>query len=182
MNCSFEIDDADDDWVFSGKFDFTHARAMCSSFSDHRSVIKKCYESLQSGGWCEWQDLSFPFSHHGQAPEDTSIIKWTELICEAAEKIGRPWTNVAKYKTFFEEVGFKKITERKFYWPAGTWAKGDYYKSIGHFFLEDIKKGMEPISMKLLPFLGWSKDEIHVLLAKVRLDLENPKVHAYLNM
>lgn len=181
-NCRFQIDDADDDWTFTSAFDFIHARTMCSCFSDHKSVISKCYNAISPGGWCEWQDVIFPFSHLGPIPADTHITKWTELICEAGEKIGRPWANVAKYKQYFKESGFEYVTERRFYWPVGTWAKGDYYKNIGACFVEDIEKAMEPISMKLLPLLGWSLSEIQVLLAKVRLDLKNSKIHAYLNV
>ncbi|KAJ9142395.1 S-adenosyl-L-methionine-dependent methyltransferase [Pleurostoma richardsiae] len=181
-NCRFEIDDADDEWAYSNKFDFIHARAMCSCFSDHKSVIQSCFDSLKPGGWCEWQDMSFPFSHLGPVPEDTVIVKWTELICESAIKIGRPWSNVEKYKQYFEEVGFQNVVERRFYWPVGPWAKGDYYKSLATYFMEDIKRGMEPITMKLLPILGWSKEEMQVLLAKVRQDLTNPNIHAYLNV
>lgn len=155
---------------------------MCSCFSDHKGVIRKCYNELSPRGWCEWQDVIFPFSHLGPVPDGTTIIKWTELICEAAEKIGRPWANVAKYKEYFKELGFQNVIERRFYWPVGPWAKGDYYKNISRYFVEDIKRAMEPISMKLIPILGWSHEEIQVLLAKVRLDLENPKIHAYLNV
>lgn len=181
-NCRFEIDDADDEWTFGTRFDFIHARAMCSCFSDHKNVIQSCYDALQPGGWCEWQDMSFPFRHMGPVPEDTTVVHWTELICEAAVKINRPWSNVERYKQYFEEVGFENIVERRFYWPVGPWAKGDYYKSLAAYFLEDIKKGMEPISMKLLPILGWSKEEIQVLLAKVRQDLAKPNIHAYLSV
>ncbi len=110
------------------------------------------------------------------------MIKWTELLLEAAERIGRPWSNVSHNKRYFEELGFQNVVERRFYWPIGAWAKGDYYKNIGSCFMEDIKGGMEPISMKLLPILGWSYDEIQVLLAKVRSDFRNPDVHAYANM
>ncbi|KAJ2893511.1 putative methyltransferase domain-containing protein [Zalerion maritima] len=181
-NCQFEIDDADDEWTFSTRFDFIHARAMCSCFSNHGKVIQSCFDGLAPGGWCEWQDMIFPFEAIGDIPNDSVLCKWTGLICDAAEKIGRPWHNATRYKQYFKDAGFENVVERRFYWPIGLWAKGDYYKSIAVYFLEDIRRGMEPISMKLLPLLGWTQDEIHVLLAKVRQELIRPEVHAYLNV
>lgn len=155
---------------------------MCSCFSDHKKVIQACFDNLAPGGWCEWQDMVFPLSHVGPIPEDAIIVRWTELICEAAEKLGRPWRNTAYYKQYFEEVGFENVVERRFYWPIGPWAKGDYYKNLSMYFIEDVKKGMEPITMKLFPKLGWTKDEIQVMVAKVRNDMLRADIHAYLDM
>jgi hypothetical protein len=111
-----------------------------------------------------------------------SIIAITEKICEAGAKIGRPWSNVDRYKQYFEEVGFENVVERRFYWPVGFWAKGDYYKSLAAYMIEDIRKGIEPISKKLLPIVGMSSEEIETLVAEVKKDLENPKAHAYLEV
>ena len=179
-NCRFEIDDADDDWTYGAKFDLIHARTLLSCFSDHKKVIQSCFDALAPGGWCEWQDLIFPLRHVGPIPEDTILVRWSEMIAEAGAKVGRPWTNVAKYRQYFEEIGFENIEERIFYWPVGPWPKGDYYKSIAMYFTEDIRKGMEPVSLKLFPALGYSPEEIQVMLAKVRRDMRDPNIHSYL--
>lgn len=182
VNCRFEIDDAEDEWIFGQKFDFIHARAMCSCFPDHQKVIQSCYDGLAPGGWCEWQEMNPPFEHIGDKPPDCSLLKWINLIVDAAKTIGRDWTKARNYKQYFEEVGFENVVERQFYWPVGFWPKGEYYQSLAAYFVEDCKRGMEAISMKLLPVLGWSKDEITVLLAEAKQDMQNPNVHAYLPM
>jgi hypothetical protein len=182
VNCRFEIDDAEDEWVFSQKFDFIHARAMCTCFSDHKMVIQSCFDGMAPGGWAEWHEMVFPFQHVGPIPEDCNLLLWTSLIVEAAKKLGRVWENTRYYKQYFEEAGFVNVIEREFYWPAGHWPKGDYYKSLASYFVEDIKRGIEAITMKLLPVLGWSPDEIQVLIAKAKLDMDNPEIHAYVPM
>jgi hypothetical protein len=181
-NCRFEIDDIEDEWIFSQKFDFIHARAMISCFPDHKKVIKACLDGMAPGGWCEWQDICFPFEHVGPVPEDCSLIKWITLIAEAARTVGRDWEATHSYKKYFDEVGFENVVERQFYWPLGYWAKGDYFKTLGGYAVEDVKRGMEPISMKLLPLLGWSREEILVMVAKARQDMEDPNVHVYVPM
>lgn len=155
---------------------------MVSCFQDHRSVIKSCFDSLQPGGWCEWQDFLLPFQSVGPVPEDCTTIKWSNLIVESAAKIGRHWDNVGRYKKYFEEVGFINVVEKRFYWPLGMWAKGDYFKSLAVYWREDMMRGIEPLSMKLLPLLGWSKDEIQILLAKVRKDWDRTDVHVFHTM
>lgn len=101
---------------------------------------------------------------------------------DAAARVGRQWSNVRRYADFFATCGFKNVVERRFYWPAGTWAQGTYYKSLGAFFEEDIRRGIEPISMKLLPVLGMGQREIGELLEKVWKELGKPDIFAYLEM
>lgn len=152
---------------------------MCTCFSDFKKVIQACYDGTAPGGWCEWQDAMVRMEHVGPVPEDCGIARWVELTRQAALKMGRDWAEGENYKRYFEEAGFVNVVERRFYWPMGTWAKGDYFKSLGAYFVEDTKRIIEAISMKLLPLIGWSRDEIQVLLAQVRRDMEDPNVHAY---
>lgn len=165
--------------MFSQKFDFVHGRALLTCFNDHKKVIQSCYDSLAPGGWCEWQDLILPLHHIGPQREGDGLMKCIELMAEAASKIGRTWNNVQNYKRFFEEVGFENVVERKFYWPAGNWAAGDYYKSLAAYCTQDFKQGMVPIAAKLLPILGMGKEEIDALVDKSMKDLDDPSVHAY---
>jgi hypothetical protein len=181
-NCRFEIDDADDEWVFSKKFDFIHARALVSCFSDQKTVIQSCFDNLEPGGWCEWQDFIFPGKYLGDPPEDATIVRWSELIVEAGHRVGRAWDGPSRYKDYFEQAGFTNVVEKQFFWPAGTWARGDYYKAIGTYFVEDINKALDILSLKLLPVLGLSKEEIEALCEGFRRDIDNPKVHAYFPM
>ncbi len=40
-NCQFEINDAEDDWLFPQKFDFIHGRTLATCFKEPLSIIKK---------------------------------------------------------------------------------------------------------------------------------------------
>jgi SAM-dependent methyltransferase len=59
-NCRFEVDDAEDDWVFSEPFDFIHARAVVTCFKDNRAMVKKIFDNLTPGGYFELQDPCLP--------------------------------------------------------------------------------------------------------------------------
>ena len=60
--------DPDQPWQL-GSFDFIHARMLTAAFQDWPSVLRKCWEHLEPGGWLELLDLSFPFGA-AQAPID----------------------------------------------------------------------------------------------------------------
>jgi hypothetical protein len=145
-------------------------------------VIQSCFDNVAPGGWCEWQDFLFPGEYLGEAPADATIVRWSEMIVEAGHRVGRHWDGPGRYKQYFEEVGFQNVVERRFYWPVGMWARGDYYKQIGAYFVEDIDKALDVLSQKLLPALGLSKEEIEGLCQGFRNDIDNPKVHAYFPM
>lgn len=43
-NCRFEIDDVEEEWTWSQKFDYIHARMMTASFCDYPKFFKQAFE------------------------------------------------------------------------------------------------------------------------------------------
>lgn len=80
----------EDEWNFQ-KFDFIHARAILSCFSDPPSVIDKIYEHLMPGGWFELQDPIMPLKSIDGTLEGTNLDKFQKKCMAAAVKLGRPW-------------------------------------------------------------------------------------------
>ncbi|RFU25119.1 hypothetical protein B7463_g11214, partial [Scytalidium lignicola] len=179
-NCRFEIDDAEDEWIFAEKFDFIHGRALLSCFKDPPSVLREAYKSLAPGGYLELQDGTFPFKYIGQAPVDSNVYKWNEIVVAGAAKSGRPWTNAQHYKRWMQEIGFEDVVERSFFWPTSPWAKGDYFKLVAMYWQADLLRGIEGISLKVMQLMGWKPDDIREFLEKVKKDVRDPSIHAYL--
>ena len=40
------------------------------------------------------------------------------------------------------------------YWPSNAWAQGRYFKQVGAFSQQDLLKGMESMSLKVISCLG----------------------------
>ncbi len=55
-NCRFEIDDAEDEWVFCNPFGYIHGRTLATCFKDHVPVYKYAFNALRLGGYFEMQD------------------------------------------------------------------------------------------------------------------------------
>lgn len=181
VNCSFEIHDCEDEWSFSRPFDYIHGRALLTCFSDLKSIVQKAYDSLAPGGYLEFQDALIPLRFlDPQPPPDHPIRVFGELCLEAAEKLGRPWTGTQNYSRYMFEVGLVDIVEKRYNWPLGPWAKGAKAKKIGVYFLEDLLRVVEPISMKLfIKVLGWDEERCRTFVAQLKAAMCATKTYAF---
>ena len=67
--------------------------------------------------------------------------------------------------------------------PIGIWPKDPQMKKIGAFAYTAVYEGLEAFTVKLFQVgLGWEIEQIQVLLALVRKDLKNPKIHALFDL
>jgi len=180
-NCHFEVDDAEDPWLFTHKFDYIHGRALATCFKSHIPVINSAFEFTRPGGYFELQDCIVPFRCIDDSFEGTFLQKWANLIMEGTQKMGKDWTKVQNYKQYFEDAGFVDVEEKKYEWPLGTWAKGKRMKTLGLWYREDIVSGLQGFTMAVLTrALGMTKEEVEVLLVKVREDIKSNKIHVYI--
>lgn len=179
-NCRFEVDDAEDEWVFSEKFDFIHSRHMTGSISDFPAMFAMCYENLNPGGWIEFQDYYVKLQCVDDSLEGTALETWNDYMIEGVRRMGKNALACAKYKKQMADAGFVDVTESKFALPGNQWAKGEDQKMLGTMQLENIMDGLHGFSIGLFTkMLGMSAEEVELLLVDVRKDLRNTKIHFY---
>lgn len=62
----------------------------------------------------------------------------------------------------------------------GPWAKGCRYKELGLFFQAHTLDAVEPFTLALFTrALGYSAEEAHATIARVKNDVRNPNAHLY---
>lgn len=182
-NCRFEIDDAEDEWTFTQKFDFIHGRILVSCFSDPASVIAKAFDALIPGGYLEMQDIIIPMKYVGKVPIDSALYKWNVYIIEASTKAQRPWTNVKNYPQYFRDAGFEDIQEFKYLWPNLWLKKGRYFKTLARYFQANFHNGLEGLTMRLFTnFLGWPREDVQSFVTAVKKDLQDPSIQTYIQV
>ncbi|TVY83446.1 Secondary metabolism regulator laeA [Lachnellula suecica] len=180
-NCHFEVDDAEDEWNYSQKFDLIHGRALVTCFKDPRTVIEAAFKSLVPGGYLEFQDLVLPMRAIDDTLDGKALQNWQEITINTAAKLGTSWKHSGNYVKFFEEAGFVDVVENHFQWPMNTWAKGERMKTIGRYWQEDMLKGLESLSMAVLTRGGgMTKEAVLELTAEVRKNIVDKSIHAYL--
>ncbi|RMY81185.1 hypothetical protein D0864_08380 [Hortaea werneckii] len=184
-NLKFMIDDAEDLWLYAEPFDLIHARLMAGCFADWPNFFRQAYQNLEPGGWLEVQDYGLPVKSSDGTHIGTDLHRWGQLLCEASMKLGRPLGSDCSdyYVQWMQDAGFVDVQVRMFMWPSCGWPKDPYMKEIGRWNQVNILDGLEGFCLALLTRgLGWKKEEVDVLVAKVSNDLRNRKIHAYFPM
>lgn len=81
------------------------------------------------------------------------------------------------------EAGFTNIMHKVYKIPIGPWAADKHHKVLGAYNFAMLNQGAEAFSLRLfINVLGWSYEEVQVLLAKVKSDLKDRRIHAYTEM
>ncbi|GKT53614.1 methyltransferase domain-containing protein [Colletotrichum tofieldiae] len=182
-NVKFEIDDVESPWFEDMKYDFIFSRYMAGSLSDWPKYVGNVYKGLNNGGWAEFQDYSLLFdSDDGTLTDKHDSDRWHRLFCEICEKIDREHSPGPKLERWVHGAGFKNIVHHHYKIPIGPWAKDQHYKDLGMLNLIQMLDGLEGFSLKLFcGVLGWTREEVLVLLANVRREMKTNAYHAHLN-
>ncbi|KAK2759250.1 methyltransferase domain-containing protein [Colletotrichum kahawae] len=183
-NVKFEVDDVESEWVHKEKFDFIFCRYMAASISDWPKLMSRIYENTNPGGWVEFQDYDLLYrSDDGSLTDDHHTSKWTKDFLDGFKSIGREPCPGPKLEGWAEEAGFTNIKHQTFKLPIGPWPLDPYYKDVGMTNMIMLLDGLEGFTLRMFcSVLGWTKEEVQVLLMMVRKELKAPAFHAYYNL
>ncbi|KAL0943293.1 methyltransferase domain-containing protein [Colletotrichum truncatum] len=182
-NCHFEIDDAEDEWMYGQKFDYIHGRYMCTSIFDFPKLFSQSYDSLNPGGWIEFQETVIDFKGVDGSLEGTALQRWNRLLLEGVRRAGRNALSPFSFATQMTEAGFQNVQEKKFAVPSTPWARGRNQKILGAMQMTNNLEGVQGITMKIFTHvLGWTREEAELLLVDVRRDMADRNIHAYLTI
>jgi len=179
-NCRFEVDDAEDEWIFTHKFDYIHGRYLIGGLGDFPKVFRSCFANLNPGGWAEFQEYYAEFQCIDDSLRGTALEKWNQLFLEGVEKAGKNGRSAARFRKQMAEAGFVDVVERKFALPGNPWAKGQTQKMLGLMQMTNILDGIQGMTVGLFTkVLGWTTQEVEVFLVNVRKDLKDTNIHFY---
>jgi len=179
-NCRFEVDDAEDNWIFTHKFDYVHGRYLIGGLGDFPKVFRSSLANLNPGGWAEFQEYYAELQCIDDSLKGTALERWNLLFLEAVEKAGKNGRSAAKFRKQMTDAGFEDVVERKFALPGNPWAKGPHQKMLGLMQQTNILDGIHGMSINLFTkVLGWTVQEVEVFLVDVRKDLKDTRIHFY---
>ncbi|RDW57376.1 hypothetical protein BP5796_12826 [Coleophoma crateriformis] len=180
-NLRFEIDDLEEPWTFTKKFDYIHSRMMTASVSNFQQYFEQAFNHLEPGGWFELQDVAFPIMcDDGTLKSDHALQKWSDNMMAAGEIFGRELDIAPRYKTIMENIGFVNVQAILYKWPQNQWPKDRKHKELGMWMMENTVYGVEGLCLALFTrALGWSKEKVEVFLVDVRKNMKDTSIHAY---
>jgi hypothetical protein len=182
-NCQFEVDDAEDEWLYAQKFDFIHGRAMAFCFKDPAAVFQKAFHACAPGGYFQMADAELPIRCVDDTLEGTALSRLAKMLVEGMRMAGKDITQAPRYKSYMEAAGFVDVVEEHFQWPTNTWPQGKYHKTVGMLFNQDMQEGLSGIVMGVCTrVFKMSPADVEALLVDVKRDLNDRSIHAYQEM
>jgi len=139
--------------------------------------------NLSPGGWVEFQDYdSWIYSDDGSIQEGDAVSMWEHVVFDAARRINKEPAPGPSLEKWVRDQGFINIQHRVFKIPSNSWPKDPKLKMIGAYMLDNLFQGLEGFNMRLLcGALGWTEQEVTVLLAGVKRQLYSTECHGYWN-
>jgi trans-aconitate methyltransferase len=111
-NCTFEVDDLEQDWVYHNKFDYIHARELGGCVADDEKLFRQAFEHLAPGGYFEMQAVYPRFlSDDGTAGQAKDAQFWMKNICEGAVKFGKPLDSAPGWLEKMKAAGFVDVKQ-----------------------------------------------------------------------
>ncbi|KAK1654966.1 S-adenosyl-L-methionine-dependent methyltransferase [Colletotrichum phormii] len=183
-NLFYEIYDLEQPWPWREPFDFIFFRHMNTAFADWVEIFEKALGHLEPGGYIELQDNSFPIMCDDDTmPPNSAIARWSTLLMEATELMGRPCNAPSSFKQLLDLAGFEAIIEEKTIWPIGPWNAGNNHprdREIGVWCRENCLEALEASTMHLFTqFLHWSEEDTRDFCDEVEREICGGGVHAY---
>jgi trans-aconitate methyltransferase len=86
-NCRFEVDDFEDEWVYSQKFDYIHGRDIFFSLANPPRLLAEIYENLEPGGWVEFLETVPWLNSVDGTLENTATQRWNRLVLQGMHPI-----------------------------------------------------------------------------------------------
>ncbi len=83
-NCHFEIEDAEDDWLWSYKFDYIHGRYIVPFIGNVGKLMRSAFENLSPGGYVELLEAPMWFQSVDDSLRGTAMKRWNDVMLEGA--------------------------------------------------------------------------------------------------
>lgn len=119
------------------------------------------------------------YSDDGSYTEDHETRKWNKQFVEACEEMGRTSRPGPQLEGWIRDAGFENVKHERFKCPMGPWPRDPHFQDIGMLNLIQLLDGLEGFTLKLFcGYLGQTREEVLVMLAKVRQELKGNAFHA----
>ncbi|KAF5560974.1 mRNA 3 end-processing YTH1 [Fusarium napiforme] len=136
------------------------------------------------------KSLEIDIETHSENPkiekdEGHIFKKWLKLFFECGRKTGRTWEIVrgGRQEEYMREAGFTDLFSKSWKLPVGGWPQDKKLKQIGLYNGAFIDHSIDAFAIfPIGEILGWSKEEVTVLVSQMRKALKEPRALPYFNV
>lgn len=181
-NIEFIVDDFEREWPFEpNHFDFIHARCLAGCVAEWPAFISRIFDHVKPGGYFESHESAvWAWSDDGSLKENSALMEWQQAINYAGEKIGRDLNIYYKLKDWMIAAGFVDVQVSVYVLPFSPWPRDPHLKALGRYQAVQLQQAIDSYSLRLITqVLGWSPDVAKIHNAKVKHELRDKRLHAY---
>ena len=182
-NCTFEIDDVEEDWPYhTSHFDFIHGRDLMTAIRDWPRLLSQAYMHLKPGGWIQLcSTIPGALSDDNSIPPNSGYVESGRLYFEIAEKMGAPLDAPKQWAAQMRDVGFTHVHNEVYKLPMGLWPRSKRLRTVGR--MEQIMildGGFEAYMLRgYTQVLGGRPEDLQVTLTDAKREVRDPSIHTY---
>ncbi|KAH7171324.1 S-adenosyl-L-methionine-dependent methyltransferase [Dactylonectria macrodidyma] len=185
-NCRFQIDDAQLDWTFKeNEYDLIHMRYLYGGIDDWDKLYGQAFRHVKPGGWVESTeiDLETRSENPNVSDDDGHIFRqWRDLFFAAGDKINRTFkiARDGQMEAKMRAAGFVDVRHRQWKVPIGGWPRDPKLKRVGHYNGMFIDQSLDGFAVfPIGEILGWTFEEVTLLVTQMRRAIKDPKALPY---
>lgn len=182
-NCTFEIDDVEEDWPYRrAEFDFVHGRDLMTAVRDWPRLIAQAFTHLKPGGWIQLcSTIPGALSDDNTIPADSGYVESGRLYFDIAERMGAPLDAPKAWAKQMKDAGFENVQDEVYKLPMGAWARSKRLRTVGK--MEQIMildGGFEAYMLRgYTQVLSGRAEDLTAILERAKREVRDPSVHTY---
>ncbi|KAI5848851.1 S-adenosyl-L-methionine-dependent methyltransferase [Tricharina praecox] len=179
VNCTFEIEDANDEWLYPPNyFSLVHSRFLLGGINDWPTFFSEAYRTLHPGGWLELQDDPGKlYTDNASTPLSTlAITRATSCFSSFLTSQGRAsGEELFTFDALMRAAGFVDVELTRHNIPLGAWSKESATEQeIGTLNMLSALEGVDAYI-----FACVDPGEAEALARQAKRDITNKKLELY---
>ncbi|KAL1883813.1 hypothetical protein VTK73DRAFT_8349 [Phialemonium thermophilum] len=182
-NLVLQVDDLNRPSTFpSNHFDLVHSRWMAGGINSDgwRNYMADIFRVLRPGGWCQMVEIYFNAqSDNGTLTDNNALRIWSREYIRSLQALKDPRAAL-QLQNWMRDAGFVEVEAQVLTLPLSGWPSDPRERSIGIANRDNVHRLLT--SLALYPFterLGMSSAEVQLLVARARVEANNPAFKAY---
>lgn len=107
-------------------------------------------------------------------------MEWQQAVNYAGDLTGRDLNIYFKLKDWMIAAGFVDVSVSVYTLPFSPWPRDPHLKQLGKYQAVQLQQAIDSYSLRLYTqVLGWSSDVALIHNAKVKKELRDKRLHAY---
>ena len=172
----------EDEWGRGANtYDLIFCRELLLAIRDWDKIFRQAFEHLKPGGWLELGcTVPQPTSDDGTMEYGPAYLEIGVHFLEMSRRMGTSILEPYSWKSKMQAIGFTNVTEIPFKVPLGPWPKDKTLKEVGKIESVHVPEALEAFALRgFTSILGVDYDDLQILIARVREELRDPKMHSY---